>query len=710
MQRISQKKATKATALATPLARINVCLAAMVVSAVITDVRAGEIPIHLNSVVVSQSNAERLTLAASLRQARRWLDALGLYNEVLAADINNSQAYYFKTLTLADNGSAYFAWQLYRARPELFSADEARRLEEDRLARMILWGTTYTGEEVDNNNEMLSAELALQNYLNEFPAASADNLRAQLDKVIIDNHLQKHTEVINTYEKLMQQGVTLPGYVLAKVGDSLLAMHKPDQAVAFLEPAVAITPRDAEDIDTAILLAYAYSESEQFDKAFDLLDQLVKAQKPWLKADNSRQHYANLRRLEIDGNQAMMHSYADKLPEAQQALESLIAIAPKNADLHSKLAAIYLRRGWHEKSLLQTAIVDTLEARQVSARITQVEALTQLQRYGAASRELSVLVSLHPEQSHVKQLQRSWHSNLGWNGTVSVAGARSKSLESGANNILPFGSEDSDMQVRLESPVWRDHWRLEAVLAKNEAQIFGSNVDNRHAGLLISYFNNQLDAHAGFGTAFDEFANGTYVQASAGWRFNDAWYSSAQLLVNDPEASLQARQSGIEADSWSLASRWTPNELSRADGRLKQYQYDDGNRKLSLDLSFDHRFVSGPKLLVNGFTSLYTSHSSKNTAPYFSPERDAALRVGAQMEHLVWRRYDRHFRQSARVSVGPYWQQDFGSALVPELRYEHQWQWRDGNAVNYGLSWSRPVYDGNREQRVGFDISVDWRE
>ncbi|QDH70402.1 hypothetical protein FKV23_10130 [Lysobacter alkalisoli] len=120
--------------------------------------------------------------------------------------------------------------------------------------------------------------------------------------------------------------------------------------------------------------------------------------------------------------------------------------------------------------------------------------------------------------------------------------------------------------------------------------------------------------------------------------------------------------------------------------------------------------MTRPHLLVDGLLGGYTSRGSRDDAPYFNPGRDGSLRIGARLDHITWRHYDRHFRQRFTASAGPYWQESHGSAWVPQLRYEHEWRFGIGRLLQYGVNWSRPVYDGVREERLGFDLAFRWGE
>ncbi|RAX29263.1 hypothetical protein, partial [Enterococcus sp. HPCN18] len=83
-------------------------------------------------------------------------------------------------------------------------------------------------------------------------------------------------------------------------------------------------------------LAYAYLESEQQEKAVDLL-QAWRDKEPAWRWSNGKSPYPNWSRYEADLNLAMVRAYSGDLPTAQRDLESMVDIAPGNGGLQSAL-------------------------------------------------------------------------------------------------------------------------------------------------------------------------------------------------------------------------------------------------------------------------------------------------------------------------------------------------------------------------------------
>src|SRR5262249_32678170 len=150
------------------------------------------------------------------------------------------------------------AWALAQAKPQLFSADEHQRLNADRFARRVLWGTAYPQSEALRLDEMQrTRELLAQNRAAQTPQQQQADLRTRFDELVMLNHLERHAEVVDRYRELKAQNIEIPMYALAKVGASLLAAKHPEEAATVLE---TVTRKWPEDEDSQLQLAYAYSE------------------------------------------------------------------------------------------------------------------------------------------------------------------------------------------------------------------------------------------------------------------------------------------------------------------------------------------------------------------------------------------------------------------------------------------------------------------
>ncbi|WP_082607328.1 poly-beta-1,6 N-acetyl-D-glucosamine export porin PgaA [Lysobacter sp. Root983] len=662
--------------------------------------------LHITSVAAAEGqSAAEIPYAQieRLRADRDWLAALSLIERHLAVHRADADLYRLRVLTLADIGARDRARTLYLARPELFSAEQAADLNAAGLARRIVWSKAYAVDEATRLEEARAADAAIDAYRAQLASAGTpEPASLAYDRLVVLNRLGRHQEVADEYRRLENSGRPVPGYALGAVGDSLLTLRRPDEAAIALERAVQADP---DDPDLPIQLGYAHLERERYDLALPLLRGLVEARAPWPHAPGARRGYENWQRYDAETNYALARAFGEDQPGAQAMLEPLAAIGPNNADLQASLGSIYMFRGWPSRALERFSIASTLDERNVEARIGQVETLSTLQRYDLARPIHDQLLARYPNEAHVRSMDRNWDMRRGWQARVYAAGGRNRD----GGGASPLGNRDREYGVEVATPLIDDRWRLLARSGRRWADFQGDRSVAQRNEVGLGYAYDRLDAQLYVGRDRDGLG-GTAIAVGAGWRIDDRYALRARVSRNDAAASLQARASGITGDLVEIGADYHPSERTALGASLQHWRYDDGNRRDQLSLALDQRLLSRPHLLIDGLASLGAGRGSRDDAPYFNPSRDASAEFGIRFDHLTWRRYDRHFRQRLTLSSGAYWQRDYGTAWVPSLRYQHEWQFAPGRVLSYGLNWSRPVYDGQREQRLGFDAEFRWGE
>ena len=347
----------------------------------------------------------------------------------------------------------------------------------------------------------------------------------------------------------------------------------------------------------------------------------------------------------------------------------------------------------------------TLDPRDIAPRLGMYESYVQLQRDDLARPLHDDLLARYPSQPAVQRMDRDWRAHRGWQLLAKVEGGRS----SGGGGTSPLGNDDLHYGVEVASPVLNDRWRLFAFADRRSVSFQDQDIDPLWIGAGVRYRFDRLDAEAAVMRPNDSIGD-TGLRGGFGWQFNDRWHAGVTAARNDPEASMQARVAGITADSVAVAVDYTRNERTHWSFGGSRFRYDDGNRRDTLNSAIEQRLLTRPRLLIDGLGSVYTSRGSRDDAPYFNPSRDRSVEVGLRIDQQLWRHYERHFRHRLTVSVGNYWQEGFGSSIIPTVAYRHEWQFDQGRILEYGVSWSRPVYDGQRERHIGFDAALRWGE
>lgn len=639
--------------------------------------------------------------AESHRQRQEWIDALAVYEHLLAANPRDDVAYRMRALTLADIGAAHRANELLAAWPEAFADYQRDRIQGDAVARQIGWGGTYPEREEDRDVEMERAFAALEALRSRSDRTNWERTRLRMDSLVALNALRRYEETVAEYRALEREGVDLPAYVHGPAGDALLALRRPEEAESVLKKAIALNP---SDVDTRILLAYAYIEQERFDEALPLMERLVASQPAWGRREGSRTGYENWDRYKAELAQALMISLAHDHARAHAMIEEMVRIGPRHAGTQAALGAVAHRRLQPTAALERYDMALTLDPRNRDAAIGRVSTLFDLQRVEEARLAHRDVQARFRNDLNVARLDREVALRTGPEGRVWWVQGRN---EGDSPVGSPFGVRDRRIGLEAWTPLVGNQWRFGVVGDEVRAEFEPDTVRYRRVGGAVDFRRDRFGLRV---AAFDvtEPDDDSAWTVDATWRASDAWRLRASLADNDVETSLQARRAGITADSAAIGVSWAPTDLVGIDGRLKRFRYDDGNERDQASVFARWRLHTAPHLLVDGLASGWWSRGSETGRPYFNPERDAMATIGVRLDHILWRRYERHLRQRLEVQAGPYWQEGFGTHWIPQAAYRHEWRPAQGHTFEYGVSWSRPVYDGNRERRIAFEASYRW--
>ena len=647
------------------------------------------------------SREQALARISEHRNLGQWLDALAEVEQLQKQYPHDDFLYQLQVLTLSDIGNAGLAWQLYRARPQLFEPAQQQRLEAEYLSKLVNWSLAQSQNEENRLDEANIALAHMQQMLEHAgmqPGAAP--LRIRYDRLVLLNRLGQHAQVREEYKALLDQGQSIPAYVLPAVGNSLMASEHPKEAIPVLEAAIRNEPR-SEQLRSE--LSYAYLESGKPRKAIDWLKQWRDTEAPFGRLPDARESFQNWARYEADMNLAMIRAYSDDLPAAQREMEELADNGPGNGGLQSSLGTIYLMRGWPRRALQQHQMAHTLDPREVQPRIGQYEAYVELQRDDLARRFHDDLLRLYPNQPAVQRMHRHWKAHKGWQLYAYAEAGRSR----GGDGLSPLADRDRHQGLELQSPVIADRWRLVAFADHRNTEYADQEVKPLRVGGGLRYRFGRMDAEALFNRPNDRIG-GTGVRAGLGWQFNDRWHLGVSMARNDDGASTQARAAGIDADSMGLDLAYQRNERTSWSASASRFRYADGNRRDSFGIDGEQRLFTRPTFLVNGLASASMGRGRTMDVPYFNPEHDGMAEVGLRLEHQTWEHYENHFRQQLTIAVGNYWQRGYDRASIPRIEYRHEWQFGVGKVFEYGVSWSKPVYDGQRERHIGLDAAIHW--
>ena len=663
------------------------------------------IPTAIMAVLLIQpahAQTGQLDAIAQKREARDWLEALRLINRALAENPDDPTLYRLQALSLADHGNLYRAWQLYQTHPERFTPAERERLESGKLSRKILWSRVPGKDEDSDLDEANQTRTEVDAYLERTDLSETARLRTSIDRLLLLDRQRQFPQLLREYQALVDAGHPIPGYALPAVGNAFLAMKQPERAEATYRQALI---EDPDNHELAIQHAYSNVEGERFEEATHTLWKLREQEPAWLNQPGSRTYTQNWNRYETEDAYYMIRSYGEELALADAAYAGMAGIGPANSGVQESLGSVYLRRGWDARALERFRMAETLDERDFQSRIGQVDALMNLQRFDLATPIRDTLDAQRGGNAHVEMLNRRFEVRRGWQAEAFYGAGRNSPQDSGITS--PFGSRDGEAGLQIASPLLDDRWRIVAGNVYRWAEYPDGRSTHRQSFVGARYAFDRLWSQFTITRAAPDF-HGTGLDWDSRWRFSDTWEGQFRLARNDADVPMQAFHAGISLDTARLGLAWSPSDLGYVAASIGHGRFSDGNRRNAVQVSGWRRMITRPHLLVDGKAAVYASRNSRLDAPYFNPSSDRSATLGVRVNHLAWRRYERSFRQLLEIDAGPYWQERFGSAWVPSVAYRHEWTPDYRWTIGYGIHWSRPVYDGLRETRQGFDLYIRW--
>ncbi|MBC7204591.1 MAG: poly-beta-1,6 N-acetyl-D-glucosamine export porin PgaA, partial [Pusillimonas sp.] len=185
-------------------------------------------------------------------------------------------------------GLAVPASRLSRKYPDLLTSSQKRELQGDVLAERTRLASLPARPETQRFN---IADRVLADYARTITAWQAEPdsgqaiVRLRLDRLSALHARKRYENVIQEYEALKAEGVTIPDYALSVVASSYLTLRQPEMA-AQLYKRIVQTPngqwREPRRADDEIGLYYALLESGHYEEAMDVITQAYERQPLWL--------------------------------------------------------------------------------------------------------------------------------------------------------------------------------------------------------------------------------------------------------------------------------------------------------------------------------------------------------------------------------------------------------------------------------------------
>jgi len=630
--------------------------------------------------------------------------ALEYYQQAHAISPRNQDALRGLIRTQDRTGAPQAALKLADQNPNIISPSEYRHLQSDDAALMVRYATTQPEGEygrydaTDRAIARLDALIAA--WQNEGPEAQADVQRARLDRIVAYHNRFRMQEVVSEYNDLVGEGVEIPNYVLSSVGDAYLYLHQPERARDIFLQVLATDP---QNYDTRKQLFYAYVECDDYDDAFNTIDQLATDEPATVMIDGKSQINTRKTTAELIAGEGRL--YAGMVREADPIIMPVASSDPNNPAYREALGNLYSAHGWPRKALeeYQQGVV-LRGGKDLDNEIGVAETNLRLQNYPQAQAETDDLLQRYPDNTQVNRLSRDEQIHNMAEIRI-AAGYDFRPMTE--RNVT--GGEGYGIDTVIYSPPVGSNWRIFAgdyFTHQHEPNNEGS-VGYERAMLGAEYRNGPVTVSGA--PTFNNYHDSERVGAMAegSYAFNDYWTLAGRGELFSRDTPLRALNKGTTADEVVAHATWQPDESHSLRFGGNVMPFSDGNTRTGVDAGYSERLFTTPHLAFNGLVDGGESQNSENNdRSYYNPKMDAIGLVGGRLTHIIYEHYYTTWQQSLTIEPGVYWERAYGADAALRMRYEQRVFLDQVFEAGLGVDFSRQSYDGSPENDVGLTLDV----
>ena len=577
-------------------------------------------------------------------------------------------------------------------------------LRSRRAAERLRWAEAIPAPDPVHRFDATDAVIVqLEGLLAEAQQASPPDpglqLRVRRDLVVALRQRERWADALAQAEALRRLGEPLPYWVRRAEADALLALRRPGEARLAYQDVLREKP---EDRDARVGRFWSELEEEDFAAAFATADALAAQGAPTKRVGRNPVSQPDDDWLDAQVLAAQVRRFADMPADAWRRIEPLAREAPASANLREELGETAAARGWPRRAHEELQIARGLVIDDPGLEMALAESELRRREWLAAEERLQRLAPGYAGNSRFQRLQRELENWRKAELQLSIAPRK----ENGEALLAP--GDGLSARARLYTPPLAQRWRVLAEAGHESSQPredklvrnrYGAGIEGRWPDLtleLIGWSNTGLLHRPG-------------ATVGVNWQPDDHWGLSTQLEAFTQETPLLALQAGIHADRLAVSAVHAWNESRVASAGLQALDFSDGNRRLAANLDYSALVYEKPGTDVLLRPSLYASRNTRTDAPYFNPRRDAALTLALDVQDRIWRRYERSRLQRVVLSVGPYWQDGFGTHAIASLSYEHAWITDPQSDWRLGISLSRRYYDGVAEDALMLYLRLNQR-
>lgn len=571
----------------------------------------------------------------------------------------------------------------------------SRSLEANQAASLVTWGADIRSpdparrfEGTDLAIARLDALIAAERVA-ETPDAGLIR-RMRLDRLVAYRDRVRMAELVAEADQLRQESSPLPAYAREAVGDALLYLRRPEDALVEYEAVLAESPREP---NARYGRFYALVEMEALTRAREAADAILADTAIWQRFGDEPARYPNVDYPYAALRAAQVRLWSNQVADGYERLVPLATAAPANQALRSGMTGAFSARGWPRAADEEAHIAASLGPDNLGAKLALAEMALVRRRLPEATERTEALVRLYPEDLGVQRLARDLDAARSFLLELEVRPAKTSGggINSAGNELTSTWS--------LTSPPIGDIWHVFVLGGFS----FSHPVEG-YASRLMSGAGVEVRLPDWTARLYAAGNGGTLARAGGGasvdWTPTDQISLGVSGQLFSTETPLRALLYGITTNQVTAAAAYRWDETREAKATVSYLPFSDGNRRVTGGLGLSQRVLSLPHFDLTARADLYASRNSKPGGPYYSPPRDFSATGGLTAQHVIWRRYDQSLVPVLTLDAGSYSEQGFTTTWIGAAAYEQRWRFDPRTEFYYGVSLSRRVYDGSPERAV----------
>lgn len=640
------------------------------------------------------------TLSQLFDVQKKYMEAAYVYQQLLELEPGNAGVRRLLVLNLFYAGAPFRALTYLHKKPSLLSTAETNKIFIDTLAFALRWSQYTQPPGTNRMDELDKILIEIERSIQKMQEQDDNyNLtRLQMDYIVALRERGHSEEVIRQYNMLLSQGKTVPDYVLREVASAYLDQQQPEHGRDLY---LQLLKKDPHSFELKQALFYAYFDNGEYQKGLDLVTELETATPVWRKDHTGDIVKDNNEKLQASILMANGLAYCDDLTAAQGHYKKMVAIAPYNPELRDNLANVYRWRGWPQKAYEEIAIGRTMEPDNLYLGISNGRALMELYRFREAEEQLARINEQAPENRQVQRLQEDWQLREKRQFLIWVDSGNSDA------DASDQGSSDFTVESYLYDKFYHYNFRPFVHQYFTKSDFTEGSGRYERIGVGTEYKRNR--------NSFGVELNSSYSGSSdAGFSFYSEHDLTDQLHLSlgydsfSTNIPVRAYFHDIRGPGYKVGAVYRLHESTAFTGNYEYLDFSDSNERNGWSVSMQQRIMNLPRFKMILVPSFYQSTNSRIDAPYFNPEEDQSVNLSIQNEWLTYQHYDKSFKQILEVSVGRYYQKNYGTDAIAALVYQHQWVIDKHLNFTYGVKLSHNYYDGEKEKRLAGFASLGW--